>query len=318
MDDCIDSLGAARVFSTLDANWGYWQLPIWPQDRDKTALVCHSGTYRYKRMPFGLVNAPASFQRALDVILAGYKWQTCLVYLDDVVIFSKTVADHIGHVDTILSALSAAGVSLRLEKCEFFTSEITYLGHIIRPGRLSVDAAHTKCLRDASHPRTQTELRSFLGFVNVYRRFIKDFAHIAAPLNALLRKGMPAKLEEFGEPEMAAFHRLTDAVLRPPVLELPKSGLRYSVDTDSSGSQIGCTLFQAADSGQREPLQYWSRSLNTHERNYSTPEKECLAVVWALLTFRPYLQYEKFTVFSHQSSLRWVRSVGDTSGRLMQ
>ena len=151
-------------------------MDIHPKDRHKTAFVRHSGTYECLRMPFGLTNAPASFQRALDMILTKYKWKTCLVYLDDVIIFSKTVEEHIQHVDEVLSYLAKAGVTLKIAKCKFFTTTVEYLGHIIRPGKLEVDQANTKSLREAKPPTTRTQLRSFLVLVNVYCRFIDKFS----------------------------------------------------------------------------------------------------------------------------------------------
>ena len=318
MDECIDSLGTAKIFSTLDCNAGYWQLPVSERDRAKTAFVCHAGLYQYIRMPFGLKNAPASFQRTLDIILSGYKWKSCLVYLDDVIIYSNTVEDHMRHVKAILGALKAAGITLKFSKCELFTDTVKYLGHIIKPGTLSVDTIATKALTGAQHPRTQTELRSFLGLCNVYRRFVPGFAKLATPLNKLLRKGQPEQLEVFSESEAEAFKALISAVTAPPILALPKPGLPYSVDTDASNSQVGAALFQTQPDGERQPVGYWSRTLNSAELNYSTTEKECLAVVWALGTLRPYLQGESFIVHSDQASLRWLLEVSEPSGRLMR
>ena len=159
MDECIDSLGSATIYTTLDCNSGYWQLPVAKQDQDKTAFVCHAGLFRYKRMPSGLTNAPASFQRTLDILLSRYKWQSCLIYLDDVIIYSNTVDDHFNHVDKILSALNAAGISLKLRKWEFFTDKVKYLGHVIRPGKLEIDRTRIAALEKAQPPKTQSELR---------------------------------------------------------------------------------------------------------------------------------------------------------------
>ena len=318
MDECIDSLGEATVFTTLDANAGYWQMPLAHRDRAKSAFVCHSGLYEFVRMPFGLKNAPASFQRALDLILAGFKWKTCLVYIDDVIIFSRTAEEHLVHLSDVLEALQAAGITLKFAKCDFFTDTVKYLGHVIKPGTLSVDNAATASLKGMEYPRNQTELRSFLGLCNVYRRFVPEFARVAGPLNQLLKKGQPVKLEPFGEAERQAFQALIDKITSPPVLALPRSGLPYSVDTDASNYQIGAALFQTHDGGERKPIGFWSRTLNSAEVNYGTPEKECLAVVWALGTLRPYLQGEAFLVHSDQASLRWLMEITEPSGRLMR
>ena len=318
MDECIDSLGLAQIFTTLDCNAGYWQLPVAERDRAKTAFVCHSGLFEYVRMPFGLKNAPASFQRTLDIILSGYKWKSCLVYLDDVIIFSGSFEDHLCHVRAVLRALKAAGITLKFAKCDFFTDKFKYLGHIIGQCTLSVDSIATMALRGARHPTTQTELRAFLGLCNVYRRFVANFAKLAGPLNALLRKGQPVELTNFSDEESGAFQALIDAVSAPPILALPKPGLAYSVDTDASNSQIGAALFQTHPDGERKPIGYWSRTLTSAGRNYSTAEKECLAVVLALGTLRPYLQAEKFIVNSDQASLRWLMEITEPSGRLMR
>lgn len=318
MEECLDSLGEATVFTTLDCNSGYWQIPVAAEDRDKTTFSCHAGTYRYKRMPFGLATAPATFQRTLDMVLSKFNWRTCLVYLDDVIIFSEDVESHFVHVDRILSALQHAGVSLNLKKCEFFTNTVKYLGPIIRPGTLSIDETKVVALTKAQHPRNHTELRSFLGFCNVYRRFVQNYSQIAAPLNALLKKGIPLQLEPFGPDEANAFSTLVTNVTNPPVLALPKPGLPYSLDTDASAYQVGAALFQTHDNGERKPIGFWSRTLLPAEKNYSVSERECLAVVFALQNLRPYLQGEKFIVHSDHASLRWLMGISEPSGRLMR
>jgi len=144
IDDCLDSLGNATIFTTLDCNAGYWQVPVAPADRDKTTFTSYMGTYRYVRMPFGLRNAPATFQRALDIILSGVRWQSCLIYLDDVIVFSTSVEEHLVHVNQVLTLLREAGVTLKLSKCRFFQPRVDYLGHVITPGKLHVATENTK------------------------------------------------------------------------------------------------------------------------------------------------------------------------------
>ncbi len=188
MDECIDSLGEARYLTTLDCLSGFWQIPMKPEDRDKTTFVCHHGSYRYLRMPFGLMNSPATFQRAIDIILAGFKWSTCLIYLDDIIVFSKDKETHFKDLEDVLDALARANVTIKLKKCSFLTNKVKYLGHLIEPGRLSVDKASVAALQEALPPRNKTELRSFLGMCNVYRRFVHNYAKIVHPLNVLLKK----------------------------------------------------------------------------------------------------------------------------------
>jgi hypothetical protein len=316
MDECIDSLGDAQLFSTLDCNSGYWQIPVEPSDRDKTTFTSHEGTFRYTRMPFGLTNAPATFQRVVNMTLAGLTWKTCLVYLDDIIIFSQTFAEHLHHLDEVLKRLYRAGLSLKLKKCHFVKDNISYLGHVIRPGKLAVAEKNTAALKDAQPPTTQTELRSFLGLCNVYRRFVPSFASIASPLNALLRKGESPKLESLTENQLNSFNTLRAKLLDPPVLALPRREGRYILDTDASQEQIGCCLYQEQPEGEQKPIGYWSRGLTSAERNYSTTEKECLAIVWAILQLRPYLEGQRFLVRTDHHSLRWVLNLSDAQGRL--
>ncbi|CDF38512.1 unnamed protein product [Chondrus crispus] len=193
-----------------------------------------------------------------------------------------------------------------------------YLGHVVRPGTLEVDAARTVALEQVRYPQTQTQLRSFLGLCNVYRRFVPHYAKIAHPLNQLLKKGQPVQLEGFDEPCEKAFHKLKDAILAPPVLVLPKENLPYSVETDASDYQIGAALFQTHPGAQRKPIEFFSRTLAAAERNYSVSEKECLAVIWAVQTLRPYLYGEHFIVHTDHASLRWLMNVTDPSGRLIR
>ena len=318
MDECIDSLGEAKILTTLDCHAGYWQVNIRPKDRDKTTFVTHHGTYRFRRMPFGLMNAPATFQRILDIVLAAYKWQTCLVYLDDIVIFSRDIESHFRHVEEVLMALQRANITLKLRKCDFFTEKIRYLGHIIEPGKLKIDEAVVAPLREAKHPMSKTELRSFLGLCNVYRRFVKDFSKIAAPLTALLTNDQPDKWTELTDDQISAFDTLIDRVTHPPVLSLPRPGRPYSIETDASAEQVGVVLLQPDDEGKLQPIGYWSRKLSPQERKYITTEQECLAVVWALLTLRPYLMGEPFTVYTDHNALRWLMNVTDPSSRLLR
>ena len=316
IDECLDTLGHAKVFTTLDANSGYWQIPVTEEDRSKTTFTSHAGCYQYKRMPFGLCNAPATFQRTIDIILSKFRWHTCLVYLDDIIIFSPDHNSHIRHVDEVLQALRSAGVTLKLRKCKFFSNSVDYLGHVITPGKLHVATTNTNAVKGFKEPTTQTELKSFLGLCNVYRRFVPNFARTAAPLQKLLCKGTPFGLPAFDEEQVEAFELLKAALAQPPILRLPRSDLPFSVDTDACQHQIGCALMQTYPDGLRYPVGFWSRSLIPAERNYSVSEKECLAVVWAIQILRPYLERNHFEVYTDHQPLRWLLSMHDASGRL--
>ena len=316
MDECIDSLGEATVFTTLDCNSGYWQIPLAEEDKNKTTFTSHMGLFRYTRMPFGLKNAPATFQRAVDIILSRVKWQYALVYIDDVIIYSKTMEEHFYHVQKVLSLLRDAGVTLKLSKCNFFTGSVDYLGHTIRPGKLEVASTNLKALEEAKYPTNQTVVRSFLGMCNVYRRFVPNFSRIAAPLNKKLRKGEPTNFEVLNDEEYDAFSTLKKKLMSPPILALPRPGYPYTVDTDACNTQVGCCLLQEQPDGNLHPVGYWSRTLSEPERNYSTSEQECLAIVWSLLMLRPYLEGSAFTIRTDHDPLKWLLNITDPTGRL--
>jgi len=242
MDDCLDSLNDATVFSTLDCNAGYWQIPVAAEDREKTTFTSHTNFFRFIRLPFGLVNAPAFFQRALDIILSGLRWQTCLVYLDDVIVFSRTVGDHIRHLREVVLLLEKAGVSPKPSKCHLFQQEVEYLGHVVRPGQLPVIQKNIKSLAQALPRRNQTELKSFLGMCNVYRRFIKDYAHIAKPLAKLTSKKLPHVLPSLDAAQLPAFEYLKERLTSTSILALPRSEGLFILDTNACAVQVGCTL----------------------------------------------------------------------------
>ena len=316
MEECIDSLGDATIFSTLDANSGYWQVEIAEEDRDKTTFTCHVGLYRFIRMPFGLSNAPATFQRAMDIILSGVKWDICLVYLDDIIVYSPSYEQHLIDLERVVSLLHGAGATLNLKKCRFFQSEVKYLGHLIRaPGELAITSDNIRHLAESKPPCNKKELRSFLGLANVYRRFVPKFAAIAAPLTEKLKKEA-AECFELNTDELKSFHTLISKLVSPPVLALPRKDHAYVLDVDASDLQLGCCLQQKDDEGRLHPIGYWSRTLNPPEKNYSTTEKECLAVVWAVTHLKAYLQMESFVIRTDHESLKWLLAVDGENSRL--
>ena len=256
MEDCLDSLGDAQVFMSLDCTAGYWQVPLCKEDQEKTAFTTHCGIYHWLSMPLGLPNAPAIIQRALYIILAGLMWQICLVFLDDVIIFSANAEQHVKDVDMVFHRLREAGVTLNLEKCTWFSDEVEYLGHIVRPGQLHVHNKNVDALNHAKFPTTKTQLKSFLSMCNVYRRFVKDFAKRAEPLNALARVEIPPDLPPPTDVAIAAFEDLLNALLCPPVLALRKANRKLVVDVDACADQVGCTLLQEEPGELLHPVGY--------------------------------------------------------------
>jgi Reverse transcriptase (RNA-dependent DNA polymerase) len=218
LDERIDNLGDSVVISTLDANSGYWQVSMHPDDRDKTTFTFHVGTFHFKRIPFGLRSAPSTFQRAMDVILFGVRWKKCLCYLDDIIFFSSSIEIHVEDLHKVLSPLRDARVSLRLDKCHLFCRRVNYLERVIEPGKLSVQATKFDTILKAKLPHTKTELRAFLGICNVYRRFMPKFATISAPLTRHLRRDSPDSFNLEESPDaVAAFEQLRSMLTSRPV-----------------------------------------------------------------------------------------------------
>jgi RNase H-like domain found in reverse transcriptase/Reverse transcriptase (RNA-dependent DNA polymerase)/Integrase zinc binding domain/Integrase core domain len=315
MDDCLDSLGSATIFTTLDANSGYWQLDVAKDDRDKTTFTSHMGTFRFTRMPFGLVNAPATFQRSMDVLLAPVLWSKAIVYLDDIIIFSSSMEAHIRDVDQVLSLLEQAGVSLNLKKCAFFRRRVEYLGHIVQPGKLSMAAKKMAAVEQWSMPRTKREMRSFVAFGSVYRKFVPNFAEVAAPLTKALKKDTPEQVNVTEEVQ-TAFATLKQRLTSPPLLSLPTRDSKFVLETDASNVAIGAALLVELADGTTQPAAFYSRSLTAAERNYSVTEREALAVVWGVKQTRPYVERTKFKIRTDHSALRWLFGAAEENQRI--
>ena len=193
-------------------------------------------------MPFGLRNAP--FQRALDIILSAVRWQSCLIYLDDVMVLSRTTEEHLRHVEEILTLLRPAGITLKLTKCSFFQPKVDYLGHVITLGKPSVATESTKSFSNARLPRNNAQLRPFLGAANVYRRFVTGYSGISRPLNAILRKDAEPDWDSPTNDVLEAFETLKRKLVTPPILGLPKANRPYMIDTDAYAYQLGAKLLQ--------------------------------------------------------------------------
>lgn len=182
IDDCIDGVGDVYVFTTLDDNCGYWQIPISTRDREITFFTTRSGTYRYNRMPLGVRNAPATFQCALDIILSGVLWKSCMFYLENVIVFSPSTAQNFNGVDEVLFLLKKAGITLKFKKSALLKRKEDYLGHNILPGKLAAASVPTKNVMEAPFPTDKTRMRSFSVACNVYKRFVPKFAGVARTL----------------------------------------------------------------------------------------------------------------------------------------
>ena len=252
IDDVLDSLGDAEIFKKFDFNASYWPVSVAPEDRDKTTFTSYIGTFRYRRMLFGLRNAPATFQHALYIIIGGVICQSCLIYLGDFIVFSRTNEEHLRLADEILALLRNAGVTLKQKKCAFFQPRVDCLEHVITPGKLSVATQNTKLFTHATFPKGTTQLRSFLGAANVHRRFAAGYFGIARPLNGMQRKDAEEDWDSPTQNQLEAFKTMKRKLVTPPALGLPKTNKSYIIDTNAWAYQLGVTFPQKQDEKKNE------------------------------------------------------------------
>jgi hypothetical protein len=312
--EILDQLGQSKYFSCIDMVMGYHQIELNPEDRDKTAFSTKHGHWAYKRMPFGLKTAPATFQSMMNSVLSGLTGSRCFVFLDDIVIYAKSLVEHDAKLREVFARLRKYNLKLQPDKCEFLRKEVNYLGHVISEEGCRPDPAKVTVVENFPRPENERQLKSFLGMIGYYRRFIPNFSRIAAPLHALLKKG--AKFEWTMEQENA-FQHLKDKITSKPILQYPDFTKEFILTTDASNQGLGAILSQG-EIGKDLPVAYASRNLNNAEKNYSTTEKELLAIVWGIKHFRPYLYGRKFKVASDHKPLTWIMSVKDPGSRLMK
>ena len=317
VDDILDSIGKnpACYFSKLDLRSGYWQVKMAPYDQEKTAFTTFHGLFEFTVMLFGLCNAPATFQRLMETVLHGLLGSFVSVYLDDIIIYSPTVKEHLKHLSAVFDRLRQAGLRLKPSKCQFLCSQIAYLGHIISADGIRPDPEKIAKIQNWASPKNQKELQRFASLANYYRRFAKDFAKKFNPLRSLLKAGVPFEWTPSAE---EAFDAIKQLLTSSPVLTFPRLGQPFEIWTDASYSGLGAVLCQAGEDGKVHPVAYASRGLLKHERNYAVSELEGLAVVWALGHFHAYIVGQDITVFTDHAALQSPLKAPKLSGRLMR
>ena len=306
IDDLLDALHGARWFLTLDLKSGYWQVPITECDKAKTAFRTSSGElYEFNQVPFGLCNAPATFSRLMDRVLSGLHWETCLFYLDDIIVFSSTWEEHLARLRQVFERLRHANLKLGAEKCTFAAKEVSYLGH-------RVDSSLLAAIREIPPPKTATEVRSFLGLAGYYLRYVKNFAAVAGPLHSLTRKDA---VFHWRAECQATFDKLKTLLTTSPITAFPGFSPASRLYTDASTASLGAILAQVRDSKERI-ICCASRALNQAEKFYPATKLECLAIVWAVAKFRPYLMAMPFEVFTDHYALHWLKTMRTGSALL--
>ena len=244
IDDCLEAMASAKLFSTFDLRSSYHQVEVAPQDRDKTTFVCPRGMYRYRTMPFGLCNAGATFQRLMDVVMSSLHLDVCFIYLDDIIMFSKTAEEHIERLVRVLRRLRSAGLKLKPEKCSLMQRSVSFLGHVVSGDGISTDPLKIKTVTEWPVPSSVKGVRSVLGLAGYYRRSVKGYAQIAAPLHALRKKDQPFI---WNEKPQGAFSTLRDALTSPPILAMLSDTDDFILDTDAYDHTIGAVLSQVQD-----------------------------------------------------------------------
>lgn len=310
--DILDRLGRAQYFSTLDLSQGYYQVALDADSRPCTAFTADSGHWQMTRLPMGLRISPNAFSRIISLALSDLSTNSCFVYLDDIIIFGDTLEKHNLNLQKVFHRLREVNFKLNPGKCKFLQTNIVYLGHHISPHGIRPDPQKTLVVSKYPRPTNTDDVRRFVAFCNYYRRFVHNFAHIAAPLNLLLKKDQPFVWSDECE---AAFCLLREKLISAPTLAFPDFSRPFTVHTDASQLAISGILSNA----DGHPIAYASRSLNKAERNYPTIEKELLAIVWACTkAFRPYLLGKPFTVFSDHRPLQYLYSFNNSSARLIK
>ena len=312
VDESLDLVSGSAWFSSLDLRSGYYQMPLAPSARPKTAFCTGRGLWQFKVLSFGLCNAPASFARLMDQVLTGIPRQECLVYLDDILAHGPSFDAALLSLRRVLERIRAAGLKLHPDKCHFMQRQVTFLGH--RVGREGISTVQDKvqAVADWPVPSTQKDLKSFLGLASYYRRFVRGFSCIAAPLFQLLHKDREFVWTDACQ---GAFDQLRRALSDAPVLAPADPSLPFMLDTDASGVGAGGVLSQVGADGERV-VAYFSRVFNKAEKRYCVTRRELLAVVLSVRHFKYYLCGLPFTVRTDHSALQWLMSFREPEGQV--
>ena len=300
IQDIFDQLGGSAYFSTLDMRSGYWQVPLAEDAIPKTAFVCHRGQFEWTRMPFGLANAPSHYQRIMSQVLGKFIGKFLFVFLDDIVIYSKSAEEHLSHLATVFKTLAKANLTLKESKCHFFQTHVDLLGYVVGQEGYSAQPAKTAAIHQQPLPEDQTDLRRFLGMASYYRQLVPGFAQMAAPLTELLKKDAEW---QWGEAQDNAFQQLKDMLTSERVMAFPRLDKPYILYTDACDYAIGAILCQEDEAGIERPIQYISAQLTSTQRRWAVIEKEAYAVVYALRKLRTYLLGAKVTVYTDHKPL---------------
>ncbi|GJZ73365.1 reverse transcriptase domain-containing protein [Tanacetum coccineum] len=314
MDQMLERLAGNQFYCFLDGFSGYFQIPIDPKDQEKTTFTCPYGTFAYRRMPFGLCNAPGTFQRCMMAIFHDMIEKTMEVFMDDFSVFGDSFSTCLSHLDKMLKRCEDTNLVLNWEKSHFMVKEGIVLGHKISKSGIEVDRAKVDVIAKLPHPTTVKGVRSFLGHAGFYRRFIQDFSKIARPMTHLLEKETPFF---FSKECIESFNTLKRKLTEAPILIAPDWDLPFELMCDASDFAIGAVLGQRKNK-HFQPIHYASKTMTEAQAHYTTTEKELLAVVYAFEKFRSYLVLSKSIVYTDHSAIKYLFAKKDAKPRLMR
>lgn len=300
IQDQLDRLSNEKWFTKLDLAAGFHQIKMHPDSRKYTAFVTPFGQFQYKRMPFGLANAPAVFQRAINLLLDKSRFEFATAYVDDILLFSNTIASGFEHLQSTLELISKSGLVLRREKCSFLKTRIEYLGHVISVGEIRPSPDKVEALLNFKNPADVHELRRFIGLASYFRKFVRSFANRIQPLSVLLKKDQPWS---WGSEQQNSFLDIKTALSSEPVLAIYNPKYEIELHTDASSHGVGGILLQKQPRGELKPIAYFSKQTTATEQKYHSYELEAMAVVLSIRKFRVYLLGQRFTVVSDCQAL---------------
>lgn len=304
-------LGSARYFSVIDLKDAYFQIPLKEESRDFTAFRTSKGLYRFKVCPFGLTNAPFSMCRLMDKVIGFDLEPYVFVYLDDIVVATKTLTEHLRLLKLVAERLSKANLTISLDKSRFCRKQVTYLGYLLNEKGVAIDSTRIEPILNYSRPRSVKDIRRLLGLAGFYQKFIKNYSKIVAPISDLLKKN-PKKFV-WTEAAEEAFQVLKSALVSAPILMNPDFSHPFTIESDASDNAVGAALVQTIE-GNTRVVAYFSKKLSSTQKRYASVEKECLGVLLAIEHFRHFVEGTKFKVVTDARSLLWLFTIGIESG----
>ncbi|KAG2190953.1 hypothetical protein INT47_005641 [Mucor saturninus] len=315
IDDLLDSLGGASWFSTLDAASGFWQVPVSEESIERTGFVTKQGTFEFVVMPFGLTSAPSTFQRAMHIILEPFIGKFVYVFIDDIIIFSRSLQEHHNHLKVVFDTCRTANLRLKRSKCHFALRRVEYLGHVVSEEGLSPCTRNVDKIMEMSRPTNTAEVHTFLGMTGYYRRFIPGYAEVAQPLTKLLKKNTKFT---WGNEQELAFGSFRVSLSTPPILAFPDKEMIQVLTTDASTRGLGAVLSQtsAINTTSESVIAYGSRALRGPENNYAATHLEALALVWGVTRFRHYLAGRRFILRTDHAALIYIINNPNPSPKL--